>query len=169
MKSSEEATYREYVTARLGVLRRAAYLLCHDWHTADDLVSITVTRLYRHWGRAQRFEGVDGYTHQILVNAWRDELRRPWRREWATDVLPDDEPRPGGSAAVDERLTQLELLGRLSPRRRAVVVLRFYCDFSVEQTAAVLGCSTGTVKSLTARGLESLRALADQTSEWRNQ
>ncbi|HVQ96301.1 MAG TPA: SigE family RNA polymerase sigma factor [Mycobacteriales bacterium] len=168
MKSSEEAAYREYVTGRLGVLRRTAYLLCRDWHTADDLVSTTITKLYRHWGRAHRFEGLDGYTNQILVNAWRDELRRPWRREWATDTLPDVEAESAGPALVDERLSHLDLLSQLSPRRRAAVVLRFYCDLSIEQTATVLGCSAGTVKSLTARGLASLRELTSQTGERRS-
>jgi RNA polymerase sigma-70 factor (sigma-E family) len=168
MKSSEEAAYREYVTGRLGTLRRTAFLLCHDWHTADDLVSTTITKLYRHWSRAQRFDGLDGYTNQILVNAWRDELRRPWRREWATDVLSDAEVGSVGAGLVDERLSLLDLLRQLSPRRRAAVVLRFYCDFSIEQTAAVLGCNAGTVKSLTARGLASLRELTSQSDERRS-
>src|SRR4051794_21607000 len=146
MRTSEEAAYREYVVGRIGVLRRAAYLLCHDWHTADDLVSVTITKLYRQWSRAHRFANLDAYTHRILVNAGRAEGRRPWRRETATDLLPD---RPGvpAAAAVDERLSQLELLRRLPPRRRAAVVLRFYCDLSVEQTATALGCTDGTVKS----------------------
>ena len=168
MKFSEEAAYREYVTGRLGTLRRTAFLLCHDWHTADDLVSTTITKLYRHWGRAHRFEGLDGYTNQILVNAWRDELRRPWRREWATDPLPDAEDLAAGARLVDERASLLDLLSQLPPRRRAAVVLRYYCDFSLEQTAAALGCSTGTVKSLTSRGLASLRELTGQTDERRS-
>jgi RNA polymerase sigma-70 factor (sigma-E family) len=168
MRSSEEAAYREYVTGRLGTLRRTAFLLCHDWHTADDLVSMTIVKLYRHWSRAHRFDGLDGYTNQILVNAWRDELRRPWRREWATDSLPDTEAAAVGAGLVDERMTLLDLLRQLPPRRRAAVVLRYYCDLSIEQTAAVLGCSAGTVKSLSTRGLASLRELASQTDERRS-
>ena len=159
MRKSTEAAYREYVVSRMPSLRRTAYLLCHDWHAADDLVAVTIARLYRQWGRAQRFESLDGYVRRILLNAWRDELRRPWRREAVADVLPE----PAAAAAADpaERLALLELLRRLPPRRRAALVLRFYCDLSVEQTAAILGCSTGTVKSLTARGLDSMRALTE--------
>jgi RNA polymerase sigma-70 factor (sigma-E family) len=166
MKSSEEAAYREYVTGRLGALRRTAFLLCHDWHTADDLVSTTIVKLYRHWDRAHRFDGLDGYTNQILVNAWRDELRRPWRREWATDLPPDTEVATE-AVLVEQRATLLDLLRQLPPRRRAAVVLRYYCDFSIEQTAAVLGCSAGTVKSLSAHGLASLRELTGQADERR--
>jgi RNA polymerase sigma-70 factor (sigma-E family) len=157
VRKTDEAAYREYVVARMESLRRTAYLLCHDWHAADDLVAVTIAKLYRQWGRAQRFESLDGYVRRILLNAWRDETRRPWRRESVTDVVPDEAAVAGPDPS--ERLSQLEMLRRLPPRRRAAVVLRFYCDLSVEETAAVLGCSDGTVKSLTARGLESLRAL----------
>jgi RNA polymerase sigma-70 factor (sigma-E family) len=161
---SDEAAYREYVVARMDPLRRVAYLLCHDWHAADDLVSVTIAKLYRQWGRAQRFDSLDGYVRRILLNAWRDETRRPWRREDAVAAVPD---RPAAAAEPDpgERLAQLEMLRRPSPRRRAAVVLRFYCDLSIQETAVVLGCSDGTVKSLTARGLESLRALANSASD----
>jgi len=156
VRKAEEAAYREYVVARMASLRRTAYLLCHDWHGADDLVSVTIAKLYRQWGRAQGFESLDGYVHRILLNAWRDETRRPWRRETVAEDLPDETAVVGPDPT--ERLSQVALLQRLPARRRAALVLRFYCDLSVEQTAAVLGCTEGTVKSLTARGLESLRA-----------
>ncbi|PGH44059.1 SigE family RNA polymerase sigma factor [Micromonospora sp. WMMA1996] len=152
--------FREYVAVRLEPLRRMAYLLCRDWHTADDLVSITLGKLYRNWRRAQGADNLDAYVRGMLTNAWLDERRRPWRRERSTDELPDRADLATGEPTVGEREMLLDLLGRLAPRRRAVVVLRFYCDLSVEETARILGVTTGTVKSQAARALESLRLLA---------
>ncbi|MFJ8578965.1 SigE family RNA polymerase sigma factor [Micromonospora sp. NPDC093277] len=159
MNRADEDEYRQFVVARLEALRRTAYLLCRDWHTADDLVSITIGKLYRHWRRVRAAENVDAYVRGMLTNAWLDEQRRPWRREWATDEVPDhaDIVLPEPSLADREML--LDLLGQLPPRRRAVLVLRFYCDLSVEETADTLGISSGTVKSQAARGLETLRLL----------
>jgi RNA polymerase sigma-70 factor (sigma-E family) len=151
----EEDEYRQYVVARMDRLRRAAYLLCRDWHTADDLVAITIGKLYRNWSRAQAAQHLDAYVQKILVRSWLDELRRPWRREHVTDELPDapiDDPPDFG-----DRMELLDLLTALTPRRRAAIVLRFYFDLSVDEAAEVLGCSAGTVKSLTARGLEAMR------------
>jgi RNA polymerase sigma-70 factor (sigma-E family) len=163
MNRDDEAAYREYVTARLERLRRTAYLYCRDWHTADDLVGVTFGRLYDHWRRAQRADNLDAYVHGILAHAWLDERRRPWRREQAVAEVPDL-PAPGSAAHGGD---VLNLLASLPARRRACVVLRFYCDLSVEQTATALGISAGTVKSQTARGLETLRALATHLIEER--
>ncbi|MEV7038664.1 SigE family RNA polymerase sigma factor [Amycolatopsis sp. NPDC051061] len=157
MKRPEEAGFRDYVTARMDVLRRTAYLLCRDWHLADDLVSITIGKLYRHWPRVRLMDHVDAYVHRILVRTWLDEKARAWRREEPAETLPEPAVLP--SDDVVERLGLLELLDALPPRRRAAVVLRYYCDLSVEDTAEILECSSGTVKSQTARGLDSLRAL----------
>jgi RNA polymerase sigma-70 factor (sigma-E family) len=156
---AEEDEYRQFVTARLEPLRRTAYLLCRDWHAADDLVSITIAKLYRHWRRVRAAENVDAYARGVLTNAWLDEGRRPWRRERATGRIPDRADPAAPHAALVERQALLDLLHQLPARRRAVVVLRFYCDLSVEETAHVLGVSTGTVKSQAARGLETLRSL----------
>ncbi|MEU4566295.1 SigE family RNA polymerase sigma factor [Micromonospora sp. NPDC023956] len=165
MNRADEDEYRQFVTARLEPLRVTAYLLCRDWHTADDLVSITIGKLYRHWPRVRAMEHVDAYVRGMLTNAWLDERRRPWRRERATDELPDLVDVTLPQAALADRELLLDLLAQLPPRRRAVVVLRFYCDLSVEETGRALGISAGTVKSQAARGLESLRALvADQVS-----
>jgi RNA polymerase sigma-70 factor (sigma-E family) len=161
----DEEEYRQFVAARLEPLRRTAYLLCRDWHTADDLVSITIGKLYRHWRRVRSADNVDAYARGVLTHAWLDEWRRPWRREKATDDLPDRADVEFPQAAWVERRALLDLLQQLPPRRRAVIVLRFYCDLSVEETAHLLGISTGTVKSQAARGLETMRALA--VEEWR--
>jgi RNA polymerase sigma-70 factor (sigma-E family) len=155
VKRSEEAGYRDYVAARMEPLRRTAYLFCHDWHTADDLVSITIGKLYRHWHRVKDAEHLDAYVRKILVRTWLDEKIRPWRREEPTGDLPEARVEP--SQAIVERAGLLELLAGLPPGRRAAVVLRLYCDLSVDETAEILGCSAGTVKSQTARGLDTLR------------
>ena len=152
---TSEQSYREYAGANLERLRRTAFLLCGDWHTADDLTSTVLVKLLRHWKRAERFENLDAYVRRMLLTAWLDERRRPRRRETAMDALPEPPPH---EPDADRRLAVLSLLGSLPPRRRAVLVLRYYLDLSVEETAATLGVSEGTVKSQAARALESLRA-----------
>ncbi|MFC4149085.1 SigE family RNA polymerase sigma factor [Micromonospora mangrovi] len=159
MNRADEDEYRQFVAARLEPLRRTAYLLCRDWHTADDLVSITIGKLYRHWRRVRAAENIDAYVRGVLTHAWLDERRRPWRRERSTDELPEQTDLVMPEPTLADRKLLLDLLGQLPPRRRAVIVLRFYCDLSVEETAGVLGISTGTVKSQAARGLEALRLL----------
>ena len=162
MKPADEREYREFVAARMEPLRRTAYLLCRNWHTADDLVSITIGKLYRHWRRVRAADNVDAYVRGVLTHAWLDELRRPWRREAPAAVLPDRPDSWPGASRVGDRLLLLDLLAQLPARRRAVVVLRFYCDLSVEETADILRISTGTVKSQAARGLQALRLLAEE-------
>jgi RNA polymerase sigma-70 factor (sigma-E family) len=152
--ASDEAGYREFVTHRMDGLRRTAYLLCGDWHTADDLVSTALVKLLRHWRRVAAMEQPDADVRQMLLRAYIDEKRRPWRREDSVPAPPD---RPQATYDPTDRLAILAHLAQLPARRRAVIVLRYYCDLSVEETAAALGCSEGTVKSQTARALETLR------------
>jgi RNA polymerase sigma-70 factor (sigma-E family) len=158
VKKSEEDDFRAFVGARMDRWRRAAYLLCRNWHTADDLVSIVVGKLYRHWRKVTTADNPDAYAQRVLTMSWLDERRRPWRRERPVD----DPPETGWTQPnrVDDRAQLMDLLARLAPRQRAVVVLRFYLDHSVEETAELLGVSAGTVKSQSARGLETLRTLA---------
>jgi RNA polymerase sigma-70 factor (sigma-E family) len=156
VKRAEEDEFRDYVVANIDRLRRGAYALCQEWHTADDLVAVAFGRLYRYWPRASEASNLDGYVWKVLVRSWLDERRRRWRRveylEEAPDLPLEDATDPA------ERMSLLGTLAALSPRRRAAVFLRFYFDLSVQETAEVLGCSTGTVKSLTARGLEAMRS-----------
>ncbi|RKN48206.1 SigE family RNA polymerase sigma factor [Micromonospora endolithica] len=138
--------YREYVAARLEPLRRTAYLLCGDWHTADDLVSTALLKLLRHWRRVSMMDHPDAWVRRTLLRVWLDECRRPWRREASWADVPDAVVRSSSEGTAD-RLTLLALLAELPPRRRAVLVLRYFCDLSVEETARELGCTTGTVKN----------------------
>jgi RNA polymerase sigma-70 factor (sigma-E family) len=160
-RSDIDEEFVAYYAARAGSLRNTAYLLCGDWHLAEDLTQITFTKLYRAWRRIQRHEVLDQYARRVLLRAFLDERRRPWRRELAT--VPDSSTLDriaSDDAAPIERMLDTAL-SRLSARHRAVLVLRFWDDLSVEQVADVLRCSTGTVKSQTSRALTALRAVLD--------
>jgi RNA polymerase sigma-70 factor (sigma-E family) len=158
VKAAEEAEFHEYVAARMDRWRRTAFLMCQSWHTADDVVSITVGKLYEHWRRARQADNLDAYVQRILTRSWLNERRRPWRRERSVAQAPDLVTEP---EAIVDREGLADLLRSLGPRQRAVVVLRFYLDYSVEETASILGVSTGTVKSQSARGLATLRPQAE--------
>jgi RNA polymerase sigma-70 factor (sigma-E family) len=155
VSAPRDQEFADYVTASLGRLRRLAYLLCQDRDRTDDLVQAAITRLYVHWGRARSVEHIDAYVRTILVRVYLNDRRSPW----ATNVdLSRDLPDTASAAADrDDALDLRAALAGLPPRQRATLVLRFYCDLSVEQTAAQLGCSAGTVKSQTAKGLAVLR------------
>lgn len=161
--AGRDEEFTTYVTARMPWLRRVAYLLCQDWHRADDLVQTAITRLYVHWRRASAAENVDGYARTVLVRVFLAEQRGGWRqRVRVVDLTPDTAVEPADHAVgMDLRAA----LAALPPRQRAAVVLRFYCDLSVEQTADVLNCSTGTVKSQSARGLDALRRVLGPVAE----
>jgi RNA polymerase sigma-70 factor (sigma-E family) len=152
----DDTSFREFIGSRLDGLRRTAYLMCGDWHLADDVVSDAVVKIFRNWRRISRMENLDAYVRRAVVNAWLDDRRRPWRRERSMSELPLV-LQPAGDRSVNDRLAILKHLEALPARRRAVIVLRFYCDLSVDETAAVLECSPGTVKSQTAKALETLR------------
>src|SRR5688500_9144554 len=105
MRGAEEAEFREYVAARSLSLRRTAYLLCGDWHRAEDLVQSALTSLYLSWSRVRDPGSVDAYVRAILVRRAIDESRRPWRRERVGADLPD-EPVPEGFAVEDRWLVR---------------------------------------------------------------
>jgi RNA polymerase sigma-70 factor (sigma-E family) len=155
VSANHDEEFTEYVSANLGVLRRLAYLLCQDPHRVDDLVQTAITRLYLHWGRARAVDHLDAYTRTILVRVYlRDRQSR-----WATKVDLHADP-PEATAPAQDRDGALDVraaVAALPPRQRATLVLRYYCDLSVEQTAELLGCSSGTVKSQAAKALGALR------------
>lgn len=162
MKADDERRYVEYVSTRLPWLRKVAFLLCQDWHRADDVAQAAITKLYVHWRTASKANNLDGYVRTILVREYLSSQRTAWASR--VDLS-------GGSVAdfavldgdVTTRLAVQTALADVAPRQRAALVLRYYCDLSVDETAEVLNCSPGTVKSQTARGLESLRrALASR-------
>jgi RNA polymerase sigma-70 factor (sigma-E family) len=154
--------FTAYVAARARLLRRSAYLLCGDWHRAEDLTQSALTKVYLAWTRVRRSDNVDGYVRQVLVRTYLDEQRRRWRAERPTGESLDG-PGPDPAAASDQRLDLLRALATLPPRQRAAVVLRCWEDLPIAEVARALDCSEGTVKSHTSRGLATLRgALAGQ-------
>ncbi|HVQ91656.1 MAG TPA: SigE family RNA polymerase sigma factor [Mycobacteriales bacterium] len=172
MRQADEAEFREFVTARLPILRKSAFLLCGDRYLADDLAATTILKLYRNWRQLQRSERPDAYLRRVLINTWLDELRRPWRREQPTAELP--EPAAHLDPEQADRVTLLAMLAQLPPRRRAVIVLRYYEGHDIEETARILGVATGTVKAHTHHALAQLRVLFEEPAQqagkntWRN-
>lgn len=157
-----DAEFTAYVAARRASLRRTAYLLCHDWHAAEDLVQATLAKLYVAWPRIDRDGSPEAYARRTMMRAHIDETRRPWRRERTGDNFADS-PSPE-RLSVEDRHALLAALAALPLGQRRVVVLRHWLGLSVEETAADLGCSVGTVKSQTARAVTHLRAALDESA-----
>jgi RNA polymerase sigma-70 factor (sigma-E family) len=152
--SAEEFT--EFAVAAAPRLRRMAFLLCGDWHTAEDLVQTALAKVFVSWRKIRRQDAAHAYAARILVNTYLAQNRLKSTGEILTDQIPE---YPALTPAPETRIVVLNALATLPPRSRAVVVLRYWADLSVEQAAATLGCSTGNVKSQSARALDKLRAV----------
>ncbi|MFD4642627.1 SigE family RNA polymerase sigma factor [Lentzea sp. NPDC058436] len=150
-----DTEYTEYVTAALPWLRRTAYLLCGDVHSADDVVQVAITRLYTNWRRARAADNTDAYVRAILVRTFLNERRRPWSRVRLFDRV--DELHSVTNPDLETREEVRVALMRVAPGQRAVLVLRFLFDLPVAEVARALRCSEGTVKSQTSAGLAALR------------
>ncbi|MFB6890818.1 SigE family RNA polymerase sigma factor [Kitasatospora sp. NPDC056327] len=174
MSPEHERLFDEFVVARYAALRRTGYLLCGDWHLAEDLVQTTLVKLYARWPRLRAQEAAYGYARTTLVRSYVDTRRRRGSYEVAAPdltVLVEGGGRGGGRPAdgwpsgdrdpadPDRRLDLLAALAQVSPGYRAVLVLRFWEDQSIESTAATLRQTTGAVKSATNRGLAQLRTI----------
>jgi RNA polymerase sigma-70 factor (sigma-E family) len=157
--SHEEFT--EYATARASRLRDTAYLLCGDWHQAQDLTQATLAKVFVAWERIHRRESVDAYARKVMLR----ELLTERRRRRASERPVADPPEPIGAAtdtgpdAAALRVTLLEALSRLAPNRRAVIVLRYWDDQSVDAVADIMRITPSAVKSLTVRALQDLRVV----------
>ncbi|SEF35748.1 RNA polymerase sigma-70 factor, sigma-E family [Amycolatopsis pretoriensis] len=158
MRAGDEAGFREFARERALPLRRTAFLLCGDWHLAEDLVQVALIKLYRVWPKVARTGPVDNYARQVLLRCWLDERRRPWRRNERRDGVVPEEPRPDDPADAGISGDLLRALAGVPPKQRAAVVLRYCADLPVAEVSKALRCSEGTVRSQAARGLEALRA-----------
>lgn len=161
MRGADERAFTEYVGERMPTLRRVAYLLCGDSHRADDLVQVTITKLYTHWRRASGMANLDAYVRAMLVKTFLSEQRLGWMRRIRLVGAPADAPvvpAPEGPD-VETRTVLRAALRRVPPKARAVLVLRFLLDLPVAEVAELLGCSEGNVKSQTSSGLRTLRQL----------
>ena len=151
----DDAAFRAFVETNGATLLHAARLLTGDHHRGEDLVQTALTRVYLKWDRIQT---PLAYARKALVTAHIDSTRRRWWGERPAEVLPEVRASETGDvSAVDERDELRRLLAGLNPKERAVVVLRFYCDLSEQDTAAMLGVPVGTVKSTCSRALSRLR------------
>jgi RNA polymerase sigma-70 factor (sigma-E family) len=151
-----EDEYQEFVGSRAAALHRTAYLLCGDWHLADDLVQDTLVKTFRHWRRVQRADNPNAYVRRILVNEFKRHLQRHRDLPVRTDSDRIEVTVPDVSDEVVNRADLLRALLSLPARQRATVVLRYLEGMSERETAAVLRCSEGTVKSQTFRALNTL-------------
>jgi RNA polymerase sigma-70 factor (sigma-E family) len=159
----DDPELREFLSHRRHALLRSAYLMCGDAHAAEDLVQTTLIKVILAKRGRRQIEHLDAYARRTLVNTFIASQRRLWHRERPHGELPD---APASGADADLGLAVRAALQRLAPRQRAVLVLRFFEDQSVQATAELLGVTEGTVKSQTARGLEVLRAtLRDAVGE----
>ncbi|MGZ0151813.1 SigE family RNA polymerase sigma factor [Kribbella sp. WER1] len=156
--ATRDDEFSAYVAQRRTHLRRIAYLVCGDVHQAEDLVQTALMKLYVAWNRVQRSGNVDAYVRRILVNSGIDESRRPWRRE-APGLDGLDQPVADEGIADEDRRALMAALGELPAGQRRVVVLRYFAGLTIEETAADLDCSTGTVKSQGSRALARLNEL----------
>src|SRR3954451_21375159 len=152
---SDEA-FTEFVVASWPSLYRTAYLMLGDRGLAEDLVQTSLAKTYASWGKVRDVGAARSYARTTLVNTAASWFRkRGWRAERPTETVE--------SASYDEdprvRPALMAALAELPPRQRAVVVLRFYEDLSVADTALALHCSQGTVKSQTSDALTKLRGL----------
>ncbi|WP_329118687.1 SigE family RNA polymerase sigma factor [Streptomyces sp. NBC_01465] len=156
---ARDADFTEFTASAYPSLLRTARLLTGDRHTAEDLVQAALVRVYLHWGRSAAWESPQAYARKVVVNLYATWRRRSWHRE-VPHALQGERPDGADDATggTDTRIELRRALTSLPRAQRAVLVLRFYEDLSVEQTAELLGCSPGTVKSRTNRALERLRA-----------
>ena len=159
--SERDTEFEEFLLAQRGPLVRMARLLTAGDHAlAEDLVQTTLTRLYVAWPRVRRAGNPVGYARTSLTHAFVDERRRPHRRETPTDEVLDTRSYDADARPADAVLAALR---DLPPRQRAVVVLRHWLDLDIAETARLLSCSTGTVKSQNAKALGHLRAVLEPT------
>lgn len=156
MSGRRDASFEEFVRGSSARLLRSAYLLVGDVGVAEDLLQEVLERMYVSW---PGIEDPDAYARRALVhratNRWRSRRRRP------EVALTEGHDRALALDGPETRLDVVRVLRELSAGQRAVIVLRYLDDLSVEQTAAAMGCSVGTVKSQTARALPRLRALLE--------
>lgn len=163
----EEAEFRGFVASFSPTLLRTAFLLLHDRDAAEDATQSALLRTFRRWSRAR--SAPEAYTHRVLINVcrnhWRHQKRHPIHAS-SDDSAVVANAGTVDQARADQRLMLDEALAELPAQQREVLVLRFFVDLSVPETAHVLQIPEGTVKSATHRGLGALRKLlSDETQE----
>jgi RNA polymerase sigma-70 factor (sigma-E family) len=160
MDQSVEGQFTEFVAVRGPALLRAAYALTGDEHAAHDLVQAALAKAFVRWPSIRT--SPEHYARQIMYNSHISAWRKTRRREVPVPVVPERATTEDADNATALRLSLRDALLALPPRQRAIVVLRFLDDVSVEETARILGCRVGTVGSQTSRALAKLRVLVKE-------
>jgi len=156
------AGFDEFVALRGDALWRSAWLLTGDAHRAEDLVQTALGKCWPKWERVNADGSFEAYVRRTMFTTYTAWWRRRWNGEVATETLPHSATLV---ADVDARTDLMVALAGLPRGQRAVVVLRYFDDLTEQQTAEVLGCSVGTVKSQAARALKALRSSRALTEE----
>jgi RNA polymerase sigma-70 factor (sigma-E family) len=165
MPVEDEASFREFVSARIGRLSRVAFLLTGEHHAAEDLVQRTLIKVARHWRRVVQRGHPDAYIRRAMYH----EHVSSWRTRRGREVLAAEPPeRQSGrdlSADTVRRVVLRDALAKLAPGQRAVIVLRYFEDLSEADTAEALGCTVGSVKSQAHHAIARLRVVAPELVE----
>ncbi len=149
--------FREFVEGRSRDLLRFAWMLSGDWHTAEDLVQTALVKTWPHWHRLVRRDRPELYVRKVMLTTYLS-----WRKRRSASEVPVAEIYESAAAHSGDsemRHVLVDALRGLSPRQRAVVVLRYFDDLTEAETAAALGCSVGTVKTHASRALAHLRGV----------
>jgi RNA polymerase sigma-70 factor (sigma-E family) len=157
----DRPAFDAFVASSSSRLLRTAYLLCGDRGHAEDLVQTALMRTARQWRRAR--DHPEAYARRVVVNLAKDRWRALSRRP-VEGPLEIDVPAPE-IGSVEDRDAILWAANQLPLGQRTVLVLRYFDDLSIEEAAATLGCTTGTIKSQTARALANLRVALTPTQE----
>lgn len=155
MGRDEEFT--DFVVATWPTLVRTSRLLAHDPSGAEDLVQTALIKTYARW---RSVDDPLAYTRTVVARLAVRAGKRKWLGEIPTDTMPDQVAQQVESS-VESAIALRSVLNSLAPAQRAVLILRFYCDFTELQVSEALGCSRGTVRSRTQRALAALRALPE--------
>jgi RNA polymerase sigma-70 factor (sigma-E family) len=161
LSTAGDVSFEDFVAALSGRLFTMALLLTgHQRAEAEDLLQDVLERAYRRWGRIIRNGDPDAYVRQMMVNGAVDRWRRArHRREEPLVIECADFAARDRAGDIADRDLLLRMLAELPARQRAVLVLRYFEDLTEAQTAAMLGCSVGAVKSQASRGLARLREI----------
>lgn len=162
----DDDSFRRFVVARRPALLRTAWLLTGDAHAAEDLVQVALERLARHWRRVNAAGDPEAYARRALHNAHISAWRRT--RSRVRELVghePVERPERDRVRDVDTSVVLRQALARLTPRQRAVLVLRYFDDLTEPQVASLMGTSVGTVKSQVRHALRRLRELAPELDD----
>jgi RNA polymerase sigma-70 factor (sigma-E family) len=147
----------DFARAAAPRLRRTAFLMCRDWYLAQDLTQITLAKMYVSWKRIWRSANLEAYSRRVLMNVLFDQKRRRSDSEIAIPVVPEPATRGGPDGGAALRVTLVDALATLPQRDRAIVILRYWEDHSVDTVAEMLSISASVVKTQSSRSLTRLR------------